>query len=108
MKQVLTGIFLTILSSHAISAEVEDATVTKVGSYGDGRIFVALDKTIPEIGCENDRFDVEGTHEERNTIISIALAALMSDKKINVKTSGCLGSLPKFVGSAESFFYIKK
>lgn len=106
MKKMIFSIMLLALSGPALSAGVEDAKVTKVGTYGNGRVLIGLDKEIPEGGCKQNRFDIEGTHEEKQTVVSIALAALMSGKTVKIKTNGCIDAAPKFSTSEGSIFYV--
>ncbi len=82
------------------------AKVTYAGTYGDGRLFVALDGSINEPGCVNVRFDVPAGHPQIRNWLAIALTAAATGKSVVVRTSGCFGPFPTMTQSSETWFYI--
>lgn len=94
----------------AASAHASDANtvgrVTYAGTYGDGRLFVALDAQINEPGCVNTRFDIPAAHPQIKSWLAIALAAAASGKTVVVKTAGCLGAFPTMTQGTDSWFYM--
>ncbi len=108
IKNILVILSTLVFSVPIYSATIDDAKVIYAGTSGGGRLFVALDKTIPEAGCENSRFDVAGGHDQITTWLSIAMAALASGKSVKVATNGCLGAYPTLTNANDTWFYIKQ
>jgi len=82
------------------------AKVTKVGTYGDGRLFVAVDTQILEPGCPNARFDVAQGHPQLTNWTAVALSAIASGKSVSIQTNGCMGAFPTTSQTTDSFFYL--
>ena len=85
-------------------------TVAKIlytGTYGDGRLFVALDAQIGEPGCASTRFDVPSGHPQIRNWLAIALTASASGKNVVVRTNGCYGVYPTMSQNTDSWFYLQ-
>jgi len=91
--------------AYSTGASVE-AKVLSAGIYGSGRLFVMLDQTIAEPGCNNTRFDVVAGHEQIETWLSIAMAAAISGKTVKVKTNGCFTIFPTMTPGDDTWFYL--
>jgi len=110
MKYVFI-IFVSMLFTVGLKAKaatVDDAKVVYAGTYGSGRLFVALNKTILEPGCNLSRFDVPAGHDQIKTWLSVAMAATASGKSVKVSTNGCLGPFPTMDNTDNTYFYIKQ
>jgi len=97
---------LSVLGSHAADSNTV-AKVIYTGTYGDGRLFVALDAQINEPGCIYSRFDVPASHPQIKSWLAIALTAAASGKSVVVRTSGCFGVLPTMTQTTDSWFYLQ-
>lgn len=98
---------LLISIPQAFAGPPITAKVVYVGTYGDGRFFVALDTQINEPGCPQVRFDIPTSHPQLKNWLAVALTASISGKSIGVQTSGCWNSLPTMTQNADSFFYLQ-
>lgn len=99
---------LAMLACFSTAGWASDTIVTKVanvGTYGDGRVFVWLATTVNEPGCPMARFDVEPTTPGVKNVLAVALMAMTTDKPVAIRTSGCIGPVPKMDGSTSSYFY---
>jgi len=107
-RRILVAALLTLeaLSSYGADSNTV-AKVIYVGTYGDGRLFVALDAQINEPGCVNSRFDVSAGHPQIKTWLAVALTAAASAKTVVVRTNGCFGVLPTMTQTTDSWFYLQ-
>jgi hypothetical protein len=110
MLRTVVVVFLLIhgVSAIALGAPAIDAKVQATGTYGSGQLFVMVDTTIEEPGCELARFDVAPGHPEIDRWLGIALAAEASGKRVRIKTNGCHGPYPTLDTTNNSWFYIKE
>jgi hypothetical protein len=108
-----TGLLIrrtAVLLPFAIVGEVwaADAITAKVvytGTYGDGSMYVGLDTTINEVGCQQPRFDVPSTHPSIKNFIATAITAAATGLPVRVRAVGCLNGLPTMDQTADSWFY---
>lgn len=108
MKTKIAALSLLLLSSSAMSASSNiTTTVTFVGMYGDGRLFVGLDESINEPGCAGPRFDVEPQHSANNQWLEIARTARETGRSVVIRTNGCFAGRPTMDHTTNSWFYLK-
>ncbi|MDP2572701.1 hypothetical protein Q8W40_10950 [Vibrio penaeicida] len=101
-------VLLAVMSSFSASASDNlVGNVLYAGTYGNGRLFVALDVTINEPGCHKSRFDVAPDHPQIDRWLSIALSANASGKSVQVKTNGCYKGFPTLDRTEASWFHSK-
>jgi hypothetical protein len=85
-------------------------TVTAVGTYGNGAIFIMLNTTpIAEPGCLAEaRIDIRTNHPQKKDIYALALAARASGLKVYGNVNGCdpQTNRPTFDESFTSFIYL--
>jgi len=106
MRLIAICIVLILPSFAQGSTTTVDAKVLSVGTYGSGRLFVVLDKTIAEPGCNYAQVHVDAGHSQLGTWMSIALAALASGASVSVTTDGCLGAYPTMNNTLSTNFRI--
>lgn len=92
------------------SAAAAGSYVTKVGTYGNGSIFVMFDVGLS--GCNTaTRFDIpaNGTNDATiKNVLSIAMAAKASGNPVQVAVNGCTGNTTRgnFDSSLSSYIYL--
>src|SRR6185312_5180192 len=66
-------------------------TVTDVGAYGNGAIFIFLNSPINEPGCNANatRIDIPASDPNLKQILAIAMAALTGGTQISGAVNGC-------------------
>ena len=107
-KRLTLIIILQILFINLTFADVvTTGKVVKVGTYGDGLLFVKLDQQILEPGCNHYRFDVDSGHGQIKSWLSIAMTAMASGREVVVGTNGCLNGRPTLDATTSSFFHIQ-
>ena len=109
MKKVLllTSVLVLLLACFAEAAMSTNAKVVHAGTFGDGRLFVLFDTEIKEPGCFNKRLDVAAGHDQIKTWLSVALAAMLTGKEVNIRSNGCLGSTPTLDNTTASSFWLR-
>lgn len=110
MKTIKLIILLSslALSGSALAAKVNDAVITHFGAYGDGRLFIQLDKKIPEPNCTNNRIDIAASNPNIDLFETIAITAMANGNKVTVAASGCYAGFPTIDSSNRSWIVIKK
>ena len=83
------------------------AHVTDAGVYGSGRLFIRIDQTINEPGCETNRFDVAPGHPQIDAWLAIAMTAITSGRKVKIVTDGCYAGYPTIGNTTASYFYLR-
>lgn len=92
MKKCLF-VFALLLTNLAYGVTTR-GTVTYIGTYGNGDVYVALDTNIPEFGCSKARFDVPKTRANAQNILSTAHLSMEQNKIVEVTTKGCYNEFP--------------
>ncbi len=87
MKSI--GVFLLILFSSQAFGEVVIANVRFMGTYGDGGLYIILDRTVNAPGCSAERIDVAPNHPESDVWASIARDAYIHGKPVMFQANGC-------------------
>ena len=99
------SIFMLLFSSFSYGVTTR-GKVNYVGSYGNGDVFVDINTSILERGCNSTRFDIPKTRANINYIISTANLAIQQNKNVEVTTQGCYAGFPTLDNSRNSWFYI--
>ncbi|EGQ9731000.1 hypothetical protein [Vibrio cholerae] len=110
MKSIIKSIFLIGMYLNPLAVIASDNMVAKVtytGLYGNGRLFIAVDKQINEPGCQNYRIDVAPNHPQIDRWLSIALAAYTTGGEIQFKTNGCYGIYPTLDLTDQTWLHTK-
>lgn len=83
--------FASIFSALSYANTVFTATVTGVGTYGNGAIFIFLNTAINEPGCNvnSTRIDVPASNPNIKEILAVAMTAFASGKEISGAVNGC-------------------
>jgi hypothetical protein len=97
MKLNLSRVILTasvsmglLFSGVAHSTAVVTTTVTTVGQYGNGNLYIGLGATLAEPGCSAARVDIASTHPLIKQIMAMALSAKAAGTNVKVRSVGCL------------------
>lgn len=109
MKLLKLFMFLSLLLSneaYSLDAPVRGAKVTYAGTYGNGDVYVAIDRTINEPGCAQPRFDVPSQLPNSKQILATAYMAMATGKTIGVFTKGCYGGYPTLDNSRGTWFLV--
>lgn len=110
MKLIIKSIFLIGMYFNSLAVIASENMVAKVvytGLYGNGRLFIAVDKQINEPGCQSYRIDVAPDHPQIDRWLSIALAAYTTGGEIQFKTKGCYGTYAKLDLSDQTWLHTK-
>lgn len=92
-KHVLLALSLSMTSSVFAFTGVQAAHVVNVGTYGNGSMFIYVDKVINEPGCAGgQRIDMPGTHPEVANWMALAMTAMSTNKVVNFRVDGCYQS----------------
>lgn len=95
MKKLLFILILGLAPSIGYALGTPTTGVVQyVGTYGDGKLFIEIDREIQESGCDNIRFDIPAGHPSIDSWLSIAMVSATTGKPITVRTTGCLGQYP--------------
>lgn len=73
--------------------------VIGVGVYGDGSVWVILDKNTDQYGCANGSLEVAASNPVAKTVLAIATAAYTSKETIVVQVDSCLNGAGTFSGA---------
>ncbi|RZI81337.1 MAG: hypothetical protein EOP38_19650 [Rubrivivax sp.] len=107
LSQSFSAAILIFAAAGALASPTVTAKVAYTGTYGDGRLFIALNTAIAEPGCPLARFDVPQSHPQAKAWLAIAMAAAMADKSVVLQTNGCLLGIPTMSTDSNSFFYLQ-
>ncbi|ENM5853353.1 hypothetical protein NTE09_001333 [Vibrio mimicus] len=110
MKLIIRNLLTIGICTISLSTMASDnmiAKVTYTGLYGNGRLFIAVDKQINEPGCQNYRIDVAPNHPQIDRWLSIALAAYTAGGEIQFKTNGCYGIYPTLDLTDQTWLHTK-
>lgn len=72
------------------SSTYTDANVLNVGLYGNGNLFLVLDVTMLEPGCNSARLEILSSHPLIKPFMALALSAKSAGSKLRVVTTGCV------------------
>lgn len=90
MPLVASAVVLSLIGATTGAYAIGlNAHVTRVGTYGDGGMFVFLDQVIPDAQCPMARCDVPPGHPQIKNWMALALAAKASGVLVNLATTGC-------------------
>lgn len=79
-------------ANKTFASPATEAHVLHVGVYGTGTMFILLDQTVSEPGCESAEIRISPTHPQFKTILALAMSAAATESRIRVKTELCTGS----------------
>lgn len=111
MKSLVACLVLCCVSfsSFAGVATVEGAFVTEVAQRGDGSLFIVFDREIPDSLCTYKGYIlVAAGHTSKNSILSLATAAMMAEKSVKVRVSGCVDGYNVYSEDNNGLFIVRK
>jgi hypothetical protein len=79
-----------------------------MGTYGNGNIYLTLDKPIDEAGCSMPYIELPANAPALKALLATATLAIATNATVEVKTDGCLNGVPSFVGTRTSYFTLNK
>lgn len=106
-KKSLAFCICVMLSTSAFALE---AQVVRTGLWGNGGLFIVLESTYELAGCSSPEIWVASNHPSKNHILSVAMAAVASGKRVGIVVGGCSGpgGRPLFTESTDSYIYLKQ
>lgn len=111
MKTHLVPAFLiaSAISGTAYgSTTVSGVQIVDFGTYGNGNIYITLDKTIDEPGCPSIYMELPADGPATKNAFAILAIAFSSGAKVNIKTDGCYNGVPSFTGGRNTIFTLRK
>ncbi|WP_125784661.1 hypothetical protein [Pseudoalteromonas rubra] len=81
------------------------ANVSYVGTYGNGDLFINVNRSINQSGCESDRIFVRANHPELTNWLNIATKAYLNNVAIQFRTNGCYMGKPTLDSSDRSWLH---
>jgi len=106
LKGLLVGLTLMMGAGQGMAGYVGGATVSSVGVNEAGRVFVYINTTITQTGCNAARFDVASNSPGAKQILALVTSALISGKTINVATNGCIDTYPLVGAGAGGYIQV--
>jgi hypothetical protein len=73
--------------------------VQKVGTRGNGTLFVELSEPITQPGCSTSQLEIPASNPAMKSILAVVLAAYFANSRIYVQTDACNGSNPTLSGT---------
>lgn len=92
--RLVTAIACAITTSAAYSSSEVTTLVTDVGTYGNGNVYVLLEKTIDESGCARNAVEFPANAVNSKVVLATALLAMASGKAVVVRTDTCFMGNP--------------
>ncbi|UAB73885.1 hypothetical protein INR79_22350 [Vibrio sp. SCSIO 43132] len=93
MKGILFTIALLMSSSVFADANLPAQNISGIATgWGSEGNYLFFDGNNIVEGCTNNRVRIQRDHPMAKDILSIALSAFHTDRKVIVRVSGCLGS----------------
>lgn len=110
MKKIFIGLLISGMfgTVHVQAASNITSKVIYTGVNNSGVVFVELENTINEAGCEKTQLVIPSDSDYKDKILSIALAAKATNSIVAVKTNGCHSGSPAILKTGDGgYFYIK-
>jgi len=113
---LLTTFFCMPVISNAAHVANQTASVTRVGTFGDGSLWIFLDTTVNIPGCAKARLDIAPNHPEIDAWHRIAQEALVTGMRVTFQARGCrtfinngvTGSYPTLDNTTYSWFGLSR
>ncbi|PCK09231.1 MAG: hypothetical protein COA42_05075 [Alteromonadaceae bacterium] len=106
--KLLLGLFFATLSLASHAATVKDVKINYVGIYGNGKIFASLDTTIPIPECSTASWVmISDTHNDKDRIYSMLLAAHAAGNKIDINSNSCLSGQATITEGTSDYILVK-
>lgn len=106
IKFVVSLVFVfASMSSYSSSGIV--AHVLEYGVYGNGNVYVKLDNTIDQMGCNSQYLELPAG-EVAKQVLGVAAIAAVTGSAVRVMADNCYGGLPSFAGQRGSYFVVNK
>lgn len=81
------------------------ANVSYVGTYGNGDLFINVNTSINQSGCESNRIFVRANHPELKNWLDIASTAYTQNIAIQFRTNDCYMGKPTLDSSDRSWLH---
>ncbi len=109
--RILTVCFVLAYSALASAASSSiTTTVSNVGIYGNGVLYIDVTDTIDETLCpqQRQRIVVAHDHPKIDTLFSLALAAMSTGSEVTIRTNSCLLNFAAIDQSGGSWMHMAK
>lgn len=102
------ALLMTLAPCFGICSTAVTAHVLKVGTYGNGNIFLSLDQSIDEAGCSMAYIELPANGPGLKAVLAAATLAIATNATIEVKTDSCFNGAPSFSGARAAYFTLNK
>jgi hypothetical protein len=104
MKKLVVIVALLSCSPAALAATNYLGPIMKVGTRGNGTIFIELNQAVGLPQCSQNQVEIPASQASARDILAVALAAYHGGMRIYIQTDGCLGIYPTMSGH-DSWIY---
>lgn len=104
LKNLIGGIALASCFTLSASDNLV-ASVSYVGTYGNGDLFINVNTLINQSGCESNRIFVRANHPELKNWLDIASKAYAHNIAIQFRTNDCYMGKPTLDSSDRSWLH---
>lgn len=108
MRVIVFCFALTALSTNANAGEPFTSSVRMAGVMGDGTVFVDFPNPVVETNCQHNQVRIAANSPAKQDVLALALAAYTAGFELQVKTDGCIGSVPAVITSSGYVHAIRK
>ncbi len=107
--KVIKLIMITLVFTSTAVASVgnKDVKVSYIGYYGDGRLFIVVNKQLDPACADSAWIILDPNHPAKKEIHSNALAALIADRYVDLYTSCDTDSNVSTISAPGDFFIVK-
>lgn len=103
----VTAVFVTTISLWPNASNAITTKVKSVGTYPTGAIYVMFEHPISECSTST-RLDIPANDPSVKFVLSLAMAAQVSDSNVEIRAGSCSGTYPVWSSTGDSYFYLKK
>lgn len=107
-KLAILAPVMFLLPSYGVCSSAVTAHVLKVGTYGNGNLYLALDQPIDEVGCAMAYIELPAAGPGLKTVAAVAMLAVATNATVEVRTDSCFNGVPSFSGARTAYLTINK
>lgn len=108
-KMIIVGLLAGLLfPAYGVCSSPITLHVLKVGTYGNGNLYLSLDQSIDEVGCAMAYIELPANSPALKMVLAAATLAIATNATVDLKTDGCINGVPSFMGSRQGYFGVNK
>jgi hypothetical protein len=108
INSALLALLVGLLPSYGLCSSSVTLHVLKVGTYGNGNLYLALDQPIDEAGCSLPYIELPANAPGLKGVLAAATLAIATNATVEVKTDSCFNGTPSFSGARAGYFVLNK